>query len=226
VSADIQREHDVRCESLTLDLADPAFLPALLDATGDKDVGLVIGNAGFNPPGSFGDHDSATLERILDVNARANLVLTSAYLPRLVERGRGGVLLVASVESYFGVPHSTVYAASKAFVLSFAEGLWGEMRASGVDVLALVPGPLDTPLFRSREVRVPAMSPRKAADLGLDHLDRGPSFVPAVQDRLLFRALRAMPRRTAVRLMGFGMRRTVERLRRKGRLGAAGDSAP
>jgi short-subunit dehydrogenase len=130
-------------------------------------------------------------------------------------------LIVASIEAYFGVPYSAAYAASKAFVLSLAEGLWGENRSSGVDVLALVPGPIDTPLFRSRQVRVPAMSPRTVAELGLEHLGDGPSFVPARVDRWTFRLLRALPRSVAVRFMGVGMRWTIERLRRKGGLPSA-----
>jgi hypothetical protein len=219
VAADVERSSGVTCERLSLDLADPAFLDALLEAIADKDVGLVIGNAGFNPPGAFADHERVAHERVLDVNARANLLLAHAFLPRLISRGRGGLLLVASVEAYFGVPYSAGYAASKAYVLSLAEGLWGEAKGAGVDVLALVPGPLDTPLFQSRQVRVPAMSPRKAADRALDQLGKGPSFVPAGSDRWVFRILRALPRRRAVSAMGFGMRRTIDRLRRKGLLG-------
>jgi short-subunit dehydrogenase len=219
VAADVEREHGVTCEWHALDLADASFVDALLDATQDKDVGLVVGNAGFNPPGAFTDHDRAALERVLDVNARANLLLADAFVPRLVARRHGGLLFVASVEAYFGVPYSTAYAASKAYVLSLAEGLWGELKRAGVDVLALVPGPLDTPLYRSREAPFPAMAPRTAAELALDRLGRGPSFVPAATDRWTFRTLRALPRPTAVRLMGFGLRRTLERMRRKsGRL--------
>jgi hypothetical protein len=117
VAADVERSSGVTCERLSLDLADPAFLDALLEAIADKDVGLVIGNAGFNPPGAFADHERVAHERVLDVNARANLLLAHAFLPRLISRGRGGLLLVASVEAYFGVPYSAGYAASKAYVL-------------------------------------------------------------------------------------------------------------
>ena len=219
VCDDIERDHGVAAEWLVLDLADSSFLDAVLDATRDKDVGLVIGNAGFNPAGAFADNDGATLQRVLDVNARANLLLADAFLPRLRARGRGGLLLVASVEGYFGAPYSATYAASKAFLLSFAEGLWGEYRRAGVDVLALVPGPVDTPLFQSRGVKAPAIAPRKAADRGLDHLGRGPSYVPAAMDRWFFRFLRALPRRVAISMMGVGMRRMVERMRAKGEIG-------
>lgn len=216
VAGDVERAHGVTCEWLSLDLADG--VDPLLEATAEKDVGLIIGNAGVNPPGAFTDRDRASLVRLVDVNVGANLVLASAFLPRLQQRGQGGLLLVASIEAYFGVPYSAAYAASKAFVLSLAEGLWGETRSTGVDVLALVPGPIDTPLFRSRQVRVPAMSPRRVAELGLDHLAHGPSLVPARLDRWTFRLLRALPRPVAVRLMGAGMRWTVARLRRKGAL--------
>jgi hypothetical protein len=218
VSEDIEGRHGIACQRLAVDLGDRDFVARVLDMTKDKHVGLVIGNAGFNPPGAFADLDRASLERVLDVNVRANVLLAEAFVPAMVAGGSGGLLLVASVEGYFGMPYSTSYAASKAFVLSFAEGLWGELHRSGVDVLALVPGPIDTPLFRSRQVRAPALSPERTAQRGLAHLDRGPSFVPGHWDRWLWRVLRALPRRTGVRLMGRAMGRMVQRLRRDGNL--------
>jgi short-subunit dehydrogenase len=218
VAGEVERAYGLKPEVLAFDLADPAFLDTLVAATADKEVGLVIGNAGYNPPGAFADHDRITLERVLDVNARANLLLADAYLPRLAARGRGGLLLVASVEGYFGLPYSAAYSASKAYVLSLAEALWGETRGTGVDVLALVPGPLDTPLYQSRHVPIPALSPRKAADRALDHLPHGPSYVPATMDRWSFRMFRLLPRRTAIRMVGRAMRIMVERMRKKGEL--------
>ena len=219
VALDIEHDHGLESLVVPLDLADRRFIGELVTAVVGKEIALVVGNAGYNPAGTFGERDRADLERVLDVNARANLLLADAFLPRLTERRRGGLILVASVEGYFGVPYSTTYAASKAFVLSLAEGLWGEVRRSGVDVLGLVPGPIDTSLFRSRGVKAPAISPRVAAERALDHLGAGPSYVPAALDRWTFRVFRALPRPTAVRLMGFGLRRTLERMRRRGTIG-------
>lgn len=218
VADEVQRRYGIACEWLALDLADRDAITRVVDATASKHVGLVIGNAAFNPPGAFTDLDRASVERVLDVNVRANVLLAAEFVPPMVAARSGGLLLIASVEGYFGMPYSTSYAASKAFVLSFAEGLWAELRPSGVDVLALVPGPIDTPLFRSRQVRAPALSPQRTAQRALAHLDRGPSFVPGHWDRWLWRGLRALPRRTGVRLMGRAMRRMVDRLRRTGTL--------
>lgn len=218
VADEVERRHGIACERVAVDLADSDAIARVLSATADKHVGLVIGNAAFNPPGAFADLDRASLERVLDVNVRANVLLAEAFVPGMVAGGCGGLVLVSSVEGYFGMPYSTSYAASKAFVLSFAEGLWAELKPSGVDVLALVPGPIDTPLFRSRQVRAPALSPQRTAERALAHLDRGPSFVPGHWDRWLWRALRALPRRTGVRVMGRAMGRMVDRLRRTGGL--------
>lgn len=218
VAEDVRARHGVECGTLALDLADRGFIDALMARCEGLDVGLVIGNAGFNPPGGFLDVSIEDRLRMVDVNDRANVLLADAFLPRLRQRGRGGFLLVGSVEGYFGAPWSAVYSASKAFVLSFGEALWGEFRETGVDVLVLSPGATDTPLLETRKLGergVPLMTPRAVAQIGLDHLGRGPSVIPGFGNRLMFRILRWLPRRWTVPMIGGAIRKVVEGARLK-----------
>jgi short-subunit dehydrogenase len=212
VAQDVQRRHGIDCEILAADVGRPEFPDDLSAACADRDVGLVISNAADNPAGAFRRHSRHTVERILDVNVRATLLLANLWLPRLSERGRGAFLLVGSAEGYTGVPYSAVYSSTKAFVLAFGEALWGEYRKDGVDVLVLVPGAIDTPLLASRQIRNRGMDPRIVADIGLDHLGRGPAVVPGPLNRWMFAALRHLPRTWTVRLVGATMRPIVERL--------------
>lgn len=212
VAADVLGQTGMPCECLALDLADPGFADRLRDACAGRDVGLIVANAGFNPPGAFLGTPRETLMRMFDVNARANLLLAEAFLPGLKARGRGGLLLVGSVEGFFGFPYSACYSATKAFVLSFGEALWGEMRPAGVDVLVLAPGATDTPLLASRDLgsaKVGMMAPAAVANIGLDHLGCGPCVVPGALNRWMFRFLRRLPRRWSVPLVGAAMRRVV-----------------
>lgn len=212
VAAEVRRRHGVDCEWLALDLADAGFIDVLKARCAGRDVGLVVGNAAFNPAGAFGQMPREMLMRMLDVNARANVLLAETFLPMLKARGRGGLLLVGSVEGFFGTPYSACYSASKAFVLSLGEALWGEMRAAGVDVLVLAPGATATPLLASRDFggrRIPTMTPEAVARIGLDHLGMGPFVVPGSGNRWLFRILRRLPRRWVVERVGRVMRGIV-----------------
>ena len=197
----------VECDCLAADLSDPAFIETVREGCAERDVGLVVSNAGYNPGGSFHERSRDELLRILDVNDRAPLLLAEALLPKLVARGRGGLLFTGSIEGFLGHPHSATYSASKAFLQSFGEALWCELKPQGVDVLVLAPGPTDTPLLRSRASgKLPGtLSARAVADFGLDRLPHGPGAIPGQLYRWSTRLLTSLPRRLAVRILGGAM---------------------
>jgi len=207
VAREVQAQSGVECECLVADLSDPSFIERVQGACGERDLGLVVSNAGYNPGGSFHERSREELLQILDVNDRAPLLLAESLLPKLVARGRGGLLFTGSIEGFLGHPHSATYSASKAFLQSFGEALWCELKPQGVDVLVLAPGPTDTPLLRSRAAgKLPGtLSARAVAEFGLDRLPHGPVAVPGRLYRWSTRLLTCLPRRLAVRLLGGAM---------------------
>ncbi|CAA0120487.1 SDR family NAD(P)-dependent oxidoreductase [Zhongshania aliphaticivorans] len=212
VRADVVAKHGVECETLVVDLAVPSFIDQVEVFLGDRELGLVVSNAGYNPIGSFEDIDREAVLRILDVNDRAPLLLAQSFLPGLAKRGRGGFLIVGSIEGFNGTPWSAVYSASKAFVQSLGEALWGEYRKRGVDVLVLSPGATDTPILRAREVEVPGiMTPAAVAEYGLKHLGNGPCAIPGLSNRMILGVLKFMPRKLVSKAMGKALRAVVER---------------
>lgn len=218
VADDIHRDHGLQCRTLTVDLADAGFAKRLTESVSDLDIGLVIGNAAFNPVGAFSDMSSETLNRIIDVNDRANVLLANAFLPLLSQRERGGLLLVASTEAFVGMPYSACYSASKAFVLSLGEALWGEMQGTGIDVLVLAPSATETPLLASRDMgnlKVHVMSPGEVANIGLDNLPKGPCVIPGTQNKLMFGTMRLLPRRYVIRKMGKTLKQVLLRSRKR-----------
>jgi short-subunit dehydrogenase len=217
VAEAVEARHGVACDMLALDLADPSFVDALVRACDGRDVGLVVGNAAYNPAGAFADMSRETLMRMLDVSDRANVLLAEAFLPRLAARGRGGFLLVGSTEGFIGTPWSAAYSATKAFLLSFGEALWGEYREKGVDVLVLIAGATDTPLFASRDLgdmKVRVMSPYEVAEIGLGHLGDGPSVVAGRGNQWTYRIMRRLPRKWVIEKTGPVVRAMVKRSRK------------
>jgi short-subunit dehydrogenase len=107
-------------------------------------VDLLVNNAGFGLRGHFPDLDPAREAEMIRVNCEAVVTLTHAFVPGMVERGRGGVITVASTAGMQPLPYETTYAASKAFAISFMEALSMELRGTGVRSLVVNPGPVRT----------------------------------------------------------------------------------
>lgn len=110
----------------------------------DAQVDLLVNNAGFGARDRFLDIPAERQAEMVRVNCEAVVVLTHAFLPGMVERGRGGIITVASTAGMQPLPYEAVYGASKAFALNFTEALHAELRATGVKALAVNPGPVPT----------------------------------------------------------------------------------
>lgn len=121
-------------------------------------IELLINTAGF---GLFENFIDVTLERQLnqiDVNIRALVALTHAFTADMVNAGHGGIINLASTAAFQPLPGANVYAASKAFVLSFSEALAFELQASNVQVTVACPGPIATSFFADKN---PKLQPRE-----------------------------------------------------------------
>jgi len=142
----LRAAHDIHVEVLAADLAQPDGPDRIFAFTEQRGitVDLLVNNAGL---GSYGEFIASRPERelaIVEVNCAAVVHLTRLYLPGMVQRRAGAILIVASTGAYQGVPYMATYAASKAFDLLFAEALAEEVNRYGVRVCALCPGPTVT----------------------------------------------------------------------------------
>jgi len=192
----------VRCEVVALDLSRPdagARLEAELTARG-VEVDLLVNNAGAGLTGRFPELPLDRLLAMLDLNARAVVELTRRFLPGMIERRHGGVINVASTSAFQPVPFLAVYAASKAFVLSFTESLADELKGTGVVVQALCPGLTDSEFHhvagtdRVAFTRTPSMRAEDVVARSLDALAKGGlRVIPGWRDRLLLRVQSLVP---------------------------------
>ena len=178
----------------------PDRLIADVEATGRVVQGLV-NNAGFGQLGSYPDLDPDAERRMLRVNVDAVVRLTRAFLPGMLERGRGWVLNVGSTASFVPGPRMATYYATKAFVLSYSEALHEELRASGVGVTCLLPGPTPTGfqeragVVAHRRARPDRERVRAVARAGVDGALAGRRrVVVGWRDRLAALLPRALPR--------------------------------
>ena len=146
LAADLRTRNGVAVGTFPADLAQPGAPDSLFAYTQGKGIAieLLANNAGF---GAYGKFEEMPLRRQLDmvqVNISAVIHLTHLYLPQMIARRHGDVLIVASTAGFQAVPYITTYAATKSFDLFFAEALAEEMRPYGVRVCALCPGATET----------------------------------------------------------------------------------
>ena len=205
LAAEIEQAHGVRAHVVAADLAAPAGVARVIDEV--KRLGLevefLVNDAGFATSGPFAESD---LEHLLDqvrVNVIALLALTRAFLPGMTARRRGRILNVGSTAGFVPGPFMAVYYASKAFVNSFTEALWYELRGTGVTVTVSCPGATSTEFAavagneRSLLFRLGAADAVDVARAGYQAMMRGdPLVVHGLRNKLLIQSLRFSPRRT------------------------------
>jgi short-subunit dehydrogenase len=172
---------------------------------------ILVNNAAIMTAGFFQDQDPATLRQIVDLDARAVVDLTRRFLPGMLARKQGGVLNVASVEGFMPVPYQAIYAASKAFVLSFTRALAYETMWTNVRVTALAPGAIATTMHAkagaeySRYVQLfPVMAAEDVARIGYRKFKRGRKvIVTGLFNRLSVFVRRFAPDFALVPFMGW-----------------------
>ena len=183
LAAELAGMHGVKVEICAADLAKPSAPNEIFSFTEMKrlTVDLLINNAGFGAYGEFHNIPLARQLEMVQVNITAVVHLTHLYLPQMIARRSGDILIVASTAAFQGVPYISTYAATKSFDLIFAEALAEEVAAYGVRVCALCPGTTHTEFQKvagqpDRHFRV-AESAHKVARVGLDALAKGKSYV-------------------------------------------------
>jgi hypothetical protein len=189
--------------AVTADLSTAEGVAALVGATADLDVGLLVSAAGFGTSGALVDGDPATELAMLDLNCRATYLLGREFGTRLARRGRGGIVLFGSIVGYQGAPGAAHYAATKAYVQTLGEGLRHELAPAGVDVLVSSPGPVHTGFAaRAGMTMTRALRPRDVAVATLAALGRRTTVTPGALSKLLRWSLATLPRSARTRVMG------------------------
>jgi uncharacterized protein len=210
VAADCQAKHHIETGIVAADLACVESLEkliAMLERT-PRQYDILVNNAGFGIHGDFASTDIETNIELLSVQLAATLRLTKAVLPAMIQRRKGRILNVASVYSFSPVPFQSVYAACKAFLLSFSSAIQNELRGTGVTVTVFCPGVTQTE-FRSRagigqKSEQSGMTAEAAARIAYVETLRGKHIVvPGLVNRLYVFVSRLLPVQVVPSLIRF-----------------------
>jgi uncharacterized protein len=185
LAAELSSRYGVRARSFPCDLSDAAARAALPGRLADAGlrVDILVNNAGFATGGAFHESDLEDELRQVRLLCEASVELTRRFLPAMVERGQGAVVVVASTAGIQPLPHSAGYSAAKAHALAFAEAVHQEVSRHGVHVTALCPPPVHTELFEKtdhpveRVPRIAWLEPDEVVRIGLDGARRNKRVV-------------------------------------------------
>jgi short-subunit dehydrogenase len=178
--ADELKKDGAFVETLAVDLGSAEGVKAVVErAHALGDIELLVNNAGLSTSGHFLDQSAEKEIQSIRVNVEALYTLTREIVPAMVERKRGGILNIASIVAFQAIPYWTTYAATKAFVLAFGEGLAYELRDSGVRVVTVCPGFTKTGLYADSGVPglagslLPFATPEEVVRVALSAYDAG-----------------------------------------------------
>ncbi|HKP91814.1 MAG TPA: SDR family NAD(P)-dependent oxidoreductase, partial [Thermoleophilaceae bacterium] len=216
---ELEREHGVRADHVTADLADPGARDALaaeVESRG-RTVEILVNCAGFGHYGPFVENGRENEVQQVRVLVEAVVDLAARYLPGMIERGRGAVINLSSTAGIQPLPHNAGYSGAKAFVDFWSEAVHAELKGTGVTMTSVLPGPVktgfqaeaDNEYFTDRMPGFTFKSAERVAEDSLRAAERGKRAVlpggPLV--RAWFAPGRFAPRRVQLAVGGRLMRR-------------------
>ena len=213
IAETVRKEHGRKVSVLALDITSGSALEALQAVAPNPAV--LINNAGAGRFGSALERPVAEQALTVRLNCEALTTLTLGYLPRMVERGGGVVINLASIAGFQPVPYFAVYAATKAYVLSLSEALDEELTGTGVRVVAVCPGPVPTEFQSvagspdaSHEPDRTRRSPEQIAEICVQAIAKPTRVItPVPYHRFMHWVQRFVPRNTVLSIAAGKMRK-------------------
>ena len=209
LAAQLRQQYGIQTQCIPCDLAQPEAAAHITQALGDRKPDLLVYNAALSYIGPFEQHPPDQPRQIAQANMLTPMALVQALAPHMLRQGRGAIVLMASLAGFQGSGFLASYAASKAWNRTFAESLWYEWQARGVDVMACCAGATATPNFidtkpeKTSFFAPKVQSPEAVVRECLAQLGRKSSCITGRGNRIAsFFMQRLMPRKTAIKVMG------------------------
>jgi short-subunit dehydrogenase len=186
LKTELETQYGVEVITLTADLHQPGASELMRQAVGDRELGLLVYNAGASPYSKrFVEGDLADWSGLVQMNVQTVIECCYQFGKEMAKRGRGGIILMGSHAAFGGTKKLSVYTASKGFMANFGDTLWIELKDKGVDVLNMLIGTADTPTMRKSMASAGIEitddmglgQPKEIVSVALRELANGPTFV-------------------------------------------------
>ena len=198
----LKPNHNIEIKIVEADVSESTGIEKIIAASQHINIGLLINNAGYGTSGLFIDSSLHSEINMLRVNCEAVLSLTHYFSQRFMQQKRGGIIFLSSLVAFQGVPYAANYAATKAYIQSFAEALTEELKPFGVDVLAVAPGPVKSGFEQRANMKMDkALLPSQLGVPVLKALGKQSNVIPGMLSKVLVYSLRTVPRWAKVKIM-------------------------
>jgi short-subunit dehydrogenase len=185
IAEELNKNHHAYVKTLAKDLSNPKTPEKIFDAIQSErnTLDILVNNAGFGVTGPFIDSDINLMLQMMELNMNSLVNLTHLFLPGMIERGYGKILNISSICSFAPVPEMAIYAATKAFILSFSKALSQELKETNIQITTLCPDISYTSFHKHtsatnrRGQKLPLMSVEKIAEIGYHALMNGQTVV-------------------------------------------------
>jgi len=216
----LRDRYRVQVDIVPIDLANSDAAQTLYDRVKSlgRDIEFLVNDAGFGDYGLFVGQDWTRMSQMITLNIETLTHLTHLCAREMIRRKRGRIMNVASIAGFQPCPTTAVYAATKAYVLSFTEALHNELRGTNVTATALCPGPTHSGFQQAANMNgsalfkgIGVMTSGNVASIGYRGMMRGKAVVvPGIMNTLLTQSVRLSPRIVTPFVSRFLMRRTKE----------------
>lgn len=211
VAESIDNNYGRETQIIVQDLSLQDSVEKVKGAVGEREVGILINNAGFGLVGQFHTFENSRVSEMVKLNCVAPAELAHAFLPQMIERGKGAIIFVASTAAYQATPYFSVYGATKVFNLFLGESLWEEYRKEGIDILTLSPGYTETEFHKvagsKHSYRAGAAQSHEVVATALINLDKVPSVIHGNWNRFLAFSQKFFPKKFVLSTTGKMMKK-------------------
>lgn len=186
----INKLYGVETSYVAADLSTQEGMQKVTDITQEQEVGLLVLAAGLEVNGSFEKNSLEKELQIAQLNVISTLYLTHHFSRSMVSRGRGGILMIASLAAHMASPYFSSYSGTKAYILQMGVSLHGELKPKGVDVSVLSPGLTNTPMASGADVEwdklpMTRKEPSEVAKIAIDGLGQRFLSIPGFRNKLI-----------------------------------------
>ena len=205
LAEEIKSHHDVEIIPVELDLTEETFMSKLSSITKDKEIGILINNAGIGSTGEFVNADAEHEIKMVKLNCIAPTILTHHFVKGMKERKKGAIIFLGSVTAFQPTPFMASYSATKVFNLFLGNSLWWELKKYNIDVLSLNPGGTETEFQRIADAKTGPIprTTKQVVETAMNALGKKPSVVDGAFNKLLTFSSRFVSQKITVIIAGF-----------------------
>jgi len=214
-SAFLTETYGVQTKCISADISNQEGIDKVKLESKDLEVGLLVLAAGLEVNGAFEKNNVDRELQVIQLNVIATMQLTHHFIAPMVQRKKGGVLMISSLSGHMPNPYFANYAGTKAFVLNFGASLFGEMKPKGVDITVLSPGLTKTPMIKDNGVdfsKTPmsAMEPSEVAKTAIDALGKKFLAIPGGKNKMMAAMAKHSPLEMQAKMNEKMMRKAID----------------